>query len=207
MSIDDLGDDDKSLKSEAAKRVIPVPPMLIELGLLDYVEDVKALNIGPELFPGVGANKYREKGGAVGTAWGRHVKACGVVGSKTPTFHSFRSTAIDILKRNGVDLDMRCQLVGHEFEHTSKNYNPNDFTVAHLMKHGVPKLVYEGLDLSGLRYQSGRFDASNRKGAVKVTKREAKIKAANDLPASMKPAAQTPSATTSPKPRTALDGQ
>jgi hypothetical protein len=31
------------------------------------------------------------------------------------TYHSFRSTAITVLKRAKVDIDMRCQLVGHEF--------------------------------------------------------------------------------------------
>ena len=175
LSIDDLGDDDKSIKTSAAKRTIPVHPMLIELGLLAYVEDVKALGVGPELFPGVAVNKYGEKGGAVGTAWGRHVKDCGIVGLRTPTFHSFRATAIDILKRKGVDLDMRCQLVGHEFDHVSENYNPNKFTVAELMKKGVPKLVYDGLDLSGLKYRRNRFDASNRDEAVKATQREAFI--------------------------------
>ncbi len=175
LSIDDLGDDDKSVKTRAARRTIPVHPQLIELGLLDYVEDVKALGIGPELFPGIGANKYGEKGGAVGTAWGRYVHACGIVGKKTPTYHSFRATAIDVLKKNGVDLDMRCQLVGHEFDHVSENYNPNKFSVAKLMTDGVPKLIFEGLDLSALRYQRGRFDASNRDEAVKAAEREAFI--------------------------------
>ncbi len=123
LSIDDLGDDDKSLKTFAARRTIPVHPMLIELGLLDYVEDVKALALGPELFPGISANKYGEKGASTGTAWGRYVKECGVVGTKVPTFHSFRATAIDVLKAKGVSLDMRCQLVGHEFDHVSADYN------------------------------------------------------------------------------------
>lgn len=177
LSIDDLGDDDKSIKTFAAKRTIPVHPMLIDLGLLDYVEDVKALGLGPELFPGISANKYGEKGAATGTAWGRYVKSCGVVGSKVPTFHSFRATAIDILKAKGVSLDMRCQLVGHEFNHVSEDYKPNKFSVAQLMELGVPKLVYDGLDLSGLRYQRGQFDASNRHEAVKAAKREAEIAA------------------------------
>ena len=44
------------------------------------------------------------------------------------------------------------------------------------MKLGVPNLVYDGLDLSGLRYVRGQFDESNRHEAVKVVKREADIK-------------------------------
>jgi hypothetical protein len=47
MSITILEDEDKSVKSAAAIRVIPVHPQLIELGLLDYLLDVKALGLGP----------------------------------------------------------------------------------------------------------------------------------------------------------------
>lgn len=44
-------------------REVPVHTVLIELGLLDYIEDLKALNLRQELFPGIGIN-------AEGNAWG-----------------------------------------------------------------------------------------------------------------------------------------
>lgn len=66
ISINILGDEDKSLKTRAARRMIPVHPVLLDLGLLEYVEDVKALDLGSELFPAVGANTYGEKGNALG---------------------------------------------------------------------------------------------------------------------------------------------
>lgn len=176
LSIDDLGDDDKSIKSAAAKRIIPVHPELIKLGLLDYVEDVKALNLGDELFPGIGVNGYGEKGNAVGQAWGRHKKAVGLKGDFTPTFHSFRATAIGVLKANGVPFEMRCQLVGHELDHVSQSYDRNPFTVSMLMEQGIPKLVYEGLDLSGLTCKRHQFDASNVLEAARTEKREGEVK-------------------------------
>lgn len=176
MSIDDLGDDDKSIKSAAAKRIIPVHPELIQLGLLDYVEDVKALNLGDELFPGIGVNGYGEKGNAIGQAWGRHKKAVGEKMDKAPTFHSFRATAIGVLKANNVPFDMRCQLVGHELDHVSQSYDRNPYSVKQLMEDGIPKLVYEGLDLSGLKYHRHQFDASNVLEAPKTQKREGQVK-------------------------------
>lgn len=176
LSIDDLGDEDKSIKTPAAKRTIPVHPELIKLGLLDYVEDVKALNLGDELFPGIGVNGYGEKGNAIGQAWRRHKQAVGLKGDSTPTFHSFRATAIGVLKAKNVPLDMRCQLVGHEFDHVSQSYERNRYTVKDLMEHGTPKLVYEGLDLSALKYQRHQFDASNVLEAPKTEKREAQVK-------------------------------
>jgi hypothetical protein len=176
ISIDDLGDEDKEIKSAASKRIIPVHPELISLGLLDYVEDVKALNLGDELFPGIGVNGHGEKGNAVGQAWRRHKAAVGMEGDSDPTYHSFRATAIGVLKANGVPFDMRCQLVGHELNHVSQSYDRNPYTVKQLMEQGIPKLVYEGLVLSGLAYKRHQFDQSNIKEAAKTKKREAQVK-------------------------------
>jgi len=175
ISINILEDDDKSVKTSAGIRTIPVHPELIKLGLLDYVEDVRALDIGPELFPGIGITIEGEKGNAVGNAWGRHVIKMLGVESRNPTFHSFRSTALQVLKKNKVGIEMRCQLAGHEFNHVSQSYAPDLYTLKELMEEGIPKLVYEGLDLSGLKYVRGQFDRLNRKSTALRVRREKMI--------------------------------
>jgi integrase/predicted transcriptional regulator len=177
VSIDILGDEDKSLKSPAAKRVIPVHPELIRIGLLRYVEDARAQGLGPELFPGIGTDGNGEKGNAIGNAWRRHREKHGLAGPRAPTFHSFRTTALQELKRNGVGIEMRSQLAGHEFDHASKSYDPNPFSVAQLMELGIPKFKYEGLDLSKLAYVERQFEKSNAEGAVKVESSEKHIAA------------------------------
>jgi len=175
MSINILEDEDKSVKSAAAIRVIPVHPELISLGLLDYLQDVKALGLGPEVFPGIGINADGEKGNAIGNFWRGHMKRLGLFNSRSPTFHSFRSTALQELKDRGVEWEMRCQLAGHEVEHSSETYSPNKFSLQRLMADGIPKLRYEGLDLSGLKYQKGQFDLANRISTKARIKREAGI--------------------------------
>lgn len=172
MSINVLEDEDKSVKTPAAVREIPVHPVLIELGLLDYIEDVRALDLGPELFPGIGINADGEKGNAVGHAWGRYLdKVLGKEGS-SPTFHSFRSTALGILKKKKVSFEMRCQLAGHEFDHVSQVYSDEKFTLAELTTDAIPKWVYEGLDLSGLKYTRNQFDRSTRGSTTQRIHRE-----------------------------------
>lgn len=175
MSINILEDEDKSVKSAAAIRVIPVHPELIKLGLIDYLQDVKALALGPEVFPGIGINADGEKGNAIGNFWREHMKKMGLFNSRSPTFHSFRSTALQELKDRGVDWEMRCQLAGHDIDHVSEGYNPNKFSLQRLMEDGIPKLRYEGLELSGLKYQKGRFDLANRISTKARIKREAVI--------------------------------
>ena len=177
MSINILEDEDKSVKSAAAIRVIPVHPELINLGLLDYLQDVKALGLGPEVFPGIGTNSDGEKGNAIGNFWREHMKKVGLFNSRSPTFHSFRSTALQELKDRGVEWEMRCQLAGHEIDHVSEGYNPNKFSLQRLMEDGIPKLRYEGLDLSGLKYKKGHFDLANRISTKARIKREKVIAA------------------------------
>jgi integrase len=161
MSINMDGDETQSIKTAAAKRTIPVHPALIELGLLGYLDDVKALGLSNEVFPGISANINGEKGNAVGHAWARHLEAVGIKQSSLHTYHSFRSTAITVLKKAKVPIDMRSQLVGHEFDHVGEGYT-DKFTVTELFEEAIPKLVYEGLDLSSLRYTHGQFDESNK---------------------------------------------
>ena len=160
MSINMDGDESQSLKTIAAKRVIPVHPELIKLGLLDYLHDVRALGLSNEVFPGIGENVNGEKGNAIGQAWRRHLEEQGIKQATMHTYHSFRSTAITVLKRANVPIDMRCQLVGHEFDHVGEGYS-DKFTVRELYEQAIPKLFYEGLDLTLLRYVGKQFDASN----------------------------------------------
>jgi integrase len=175
MSINVLEDEDKSVKSAAAIRVIPVHPELIELGLPDYIKDVHALGLGPEVFPGIGVNVNGEKGNAIGNFWRGHMKKLGLFNARSPTFHSFRSTALQELKDRGVEWEMRCQLAGHEIDHVSEGYNPNKFSLKRLMEDGIPKLQYEGLDLTGLKYHEKRFDRANKISSKARIKREKSI--------------------------------
>ena len=191
ISINILGDEDKSLKTRAARRMIPIHPVLLDLGLLEYVEDVKALDLGPELFPAIGANIYGEKGNALGQAWRRHRENHDMAGSRQPTFHSFRPTALQVLKKNGVEFEMRCQLAGHEMDHVSVGYDPNPFSVQQLWERGIPKLTYPTLDLTPLKYKRGQFDKTNRSGTVRARRSELRIKAKAERAAANAVAAET----------------
>jgi integrase len=175
ISIDILDDDDKSVKTEAAKRLIPVHPELIAIGLLDYVEDVRSQGLGAELFPGIGTNKHKEKGNAIGNAWRRYRETKGMAGESAPTFHSFRSSALKVLKANGVSFEMRCQLAGHEINHVGQTYDDTPIGVKDLMEVGIPRFRYDGLDLSKIRYVRNQFERTNAMGVKQVVKREKEI--------------------------------
>lgn len=94
----DINDDDyKRVKSAAARRVIPMHPVLIELGLPQFVQDVRDLGLGTQLFPML-LPKLSDGslGNAPGKKWDLYLKAIGLTDDAL-TFHSLRRTANRLL--------------------------------------------------------------------------------------------------------------
>jgi len=172
ISIND--EDYKKVKSAAARRTIPMHPELIAIGLPQFAADVKTLDLGPQLFPVLRPGDDGELGNAPGKKWDRYLKVAGLPDDAL-TYHSFRRTANTLLKKKKVPFDVRCQMVGHDLEHINEFY-ATDYTVADLAEFIFPKFVFEGLDLTALRYRSGEFNEAIRTGyaeAIEEAKRRA----------------------------------
>lgn len=113
-------DDRKQLKTVAAKRVVPVHPVLIELGLLEYKRSLESRGIDrlfPEFTKGVNGWGTKLSRWANGTFFPN-------MGMKTSrlVFHSFRHTVVTRLTQLAVPEPMVKALVGHEQQgitHTS----------------------------------------------------------------------------------------
>lgn len=156
----DINDDDyKRVKSAAARRIIPMHPELIALGLPEFVEDVKKLKLGPQLFPmlvpKVGDGSI---GNAPGKKWDLYLKVAELTDDAL-TFHSLRKTANTLLKREKVPFDVRCQIVGHENDHVNELY-ASEYSVKELADMVFPAFKYEGLDFTALRLPRGYFEES-----------------------------------------------
>jgi integrase len=100
----------KSVKTHAAKRLVPIHSTLIELGLLEYLDAVKSQGY-QMLFEDLAHAKI--KYGALVSKW--FATYCERVGltDKALTFHSFRHGAIGHLRRKRVAKDIRMVVVGH----------------------------------------------------------------------------------------------
>lgn len=108
--IDDSSES-QNLKNSGSRRVLPIHPTLIELGLLQHVESVKATG-ADRLFPDLEA--VRGKLGHAPSKWfGRYKTKLGVSDTRK-TFHSFRHTFIDDLREAAVQDSLIKRMVGHE---------------------------------------------------------------------------------------------
>lgn len=107
----DLNDDgDKKLKKPSSKRLIPIHPRLLELGLIAYTERLKKKET-PRLFPEL--KRGRDGYSAPASKWfnDRFIRKLGIKPGRT--FHSFRHTVADHLKQLDVDEKKTGAILGH----------------------------------------------------------------------------------------------
>lgn len=157
ISITDLGDDDeedKQIKTDAARRLIPLHPKLIELGFLDYVEDAKPF--GRRLFPYLTANRYGKYQKRPSKHFGEYLDKLGIT-HRGKVFHSFRKTSNNKLKQSRVTEEERCQFVGHKHETTNSYVYGEDFDIPYLLENVANKLIFNRIDFSLLTYKPGQF--------------------------------------------------
>jgi len=138
----------KSLKNSASVRKIPLHPTLIKIGFLDYVELVKPYR--GDLFPYLNPDAFGSKSGRPSERFGKYLDKLKIT-SKNKVFHSFRSTANDLLKQAGVPEETRCQFVGHEHNTVNSRVYSQRHTVEFLLNNVADKLVFPNLKLDELK--------------------------------------------------------
>lgn len=115
---DDLFDDDdvpeshrRTLKNAMSERRIPVARQLIDLGLLRYVEWVRARG-DTVLFPMLKKDWHGKLSGSFSKFFGRHKRAIGIDDSRK-VLYSFRHTMKDMLEEAGVPTKYLKRSLGH----------------------------------------------------------------------------------------------
>ena len=101
----------QNLKNASSRRILPIHPALLDLGLLLYIESVRASG-ADRVFPELEA--VRGKLGHAPSKWfGRYKTKLGITDPRK-TFHSFRHTLIDDLRDAGVQDSLIKRIAGHE---------------------------------------------------------------------------------------------
>lgn len=154
ISIND--EDYKSIKTEAARRIVPLHPQLLALGFLEYVSDAK--QHGTMLFPYLNADKFGKFSNTPGKRFADYLDTLGISDTQK-VFHSLRKTSNNTLKQNGVPEETRCQYVGHEYESTNSTDYGEKHSLEYLAQTVSPKLTFDFIDVEKLRHPNGHFFA------------------------------------------------
>lgn len=143
-------DEGKRLKTASSRRMVPVHPELVRLGLLNFVAtEAKRRGKDALLFPALksGAN------GGLGETWskwfGRYIRANGI-NSRTSVFHSFRHGFKDGLRAAKVSEDINDALTGHSGGSVGRQYGAKDMVRrfgAEALNDAVARVAYPGVTL------------------------------------------------------------
>lgn len=147
----------KKVKTDASRREIPLHPKLIELGFLDYLEDVRAaVPESDRVFPYLRKDSKNGFADVPSESFGRYLDTLAIY-ADDKVFHSFRSTANQRLKKNGVQMSVRSQLIGHEREGTNEISYAWDLPIADMKDMIATYLIFPEIDFTPLKYPAGRF--------------------------------------------------
>ena len=129
---------DKSVKTKAGKRLVPLHPKLLELGFLDYCEQVKK-NRETKLFPTLKQGFRTTYGDTLSKWFARYLLKLGIK-KKGKNFHSLRHTVINRLLTNQVYEPFIKELVGHTHGSTTLDIYGGKKPVNVLLSECVMKL-------------------------------------------------------------------
>lgn len=109
-------------KTKAGIREVPIPSQLMEMGLADFIKNKE---------PHIQVFRYKE-GNALGKKFARHIKDVAKIDRGRLVLHSLRKFLNDLMMKNGVSLEARCQFIGHEIENVNVVTYANKFNVDEL---------------------------------------------------------------------------
>jgi integrase len=122
-------------KNESSRRIVPIHPTLVELGLLDYHSKVHTKDLWPELKTG------RDGKGQNFQRWYGIFNRKHITQDRRRVFHSLRHNVVSSLAENGVQESVISELVGHALEGETMGRYKKSYDVR-ILYQGLCKLNY-----------------------------------------------------------------
>jgi len=144
------GADDKRLKTLSSQRIIPVHPVLLELGFSDYVMTRRTAN-DLKLFPEL-PYRYGLYSHLFSRWFSRFLVSCGAAAERT-CYHSFRHCFRDACRAGRIDRDIVMALGGWSSASDSSGSVSDSYGRGHspeALYHAVAQIDYAGIDWRAL---------------------------------------------------------
>lgn len=138
-------------KTSAGIREVPVANVLIELGLLNYVNEVRLAEFDM-LFPHLRLinNSYQKK---LSEGMRKRLNAIGLTITDRKSFHSFRANVITQLTDNGCNDGQVYQLTGHELLGSAGKVHRGYLGLLPSLKQVIDSLSWPSINLPALKYE------------------------------------------------------
>ncbi len=142
--VEDDGEDATTVKTVGSERLVPVHPVLEELGFITFVKTQQ--EIGPaRLFDKLRPGAYGKLGVKWSEWWSGYVRGTIGIIDKRKVFHSFRHTFKDMARHCGLPEGVARQIMGHSGEEVADDYG-NGYSLFQLVE-GMAKVKAVGVEL------------------------------------------------------------
>jgi integrase len=149
VSEEELDEINKNAKNSQSVRLVPVHGELIKLGFLDYVEKRKSecKSHTEQLFPDWYADKYGRHSSLMSEKFSYLLDKLGI-NTKSISFHSFRHTFKDAMRRAELSDSVQRMFMGHSIKDVHEGYGIDKIQKKHSER--INDIKYEMLDFSHL---------------------------------------------------------
>ena len=134
------------LKNSASRRRVPVHPLLVACGFIDYVQSVKPNKF---LFPHLKPNPRGKMGGYFSNFFSIYLRQRIRITDRRKVFHSFRHTFKDVCRKVGIEEAVHDALTGHTGNSVSRKYGNEQYPLEPLFE-AMERYDIAELDLSHL---------------------------------------------------------
>lgn len=136
-------DEGLKLKTASSERVVPIHASLMELGFIEYIEQVKAAG-NARAFPDLKPGAYDRLTAKWGEWFGRYKREVCGIRDRRLVFHSFRHAFKDYCRASKIEDGVQRQLMGHATGDVADSYGsgyPIHRLVEAMQSYQVPGLV------------------------------------------------------------------
>ena len=136
----------QQLKNSSSRRRIPIHPVLIACGFIDYVGQQQKSSL---LFPHLKANTRGKLGGYFSNFFSGYLRQKVKISDSRKVFHSFRHTFKDACRQVGIEEAVHDALTGHTGKSVGRKYGNEQYPLEPLFE-AMERYEIAGLDLSHL---------------------------------------------------------
>lgn len=134
------------LKNSASRRRIPVHPVLVACGFIDYVASIKPAKF---LFPNLKPNPRNKRAGYFSNFFSGYLRKKVEIRDSRKVFHSFRHTFKDVCRTVGIEEAVHDALTGHTGPSVGRKYGNEQYPLEPLFE-AIERYEIPDLDLSHL---------------------------------------------------------
>jgi integrase len=155
----------KQVKTVTSRRQVPLHPDLWEIGLQEYIDDVRSIG-ATRLFPTMPLDKKGKRERRMSHDGNEYLKMVGVHINRQKVMHAFRDTVSDMLGISDMDEFSADQWTGHTTQGIKAKHYRKKVAIDIQAVKGFKALDFPFINTELIQYRPGWFNAYNKEYMV-----------------------------------------